>query len=93
MDYIFIAKAVGAMALLGFAFGLFLDYLSRKFKVEVDPHIQRIYDVLPHADCGACGYPTCMEFAKAVYKGETKTDGCKTGGAKTAAAVAAVMKG
>ncbi|SHN52115.1 RnfABCDGE type electron transport complex subunit B [Fervidobacterium gondwanense] len=63
---------------LGFAFGLFLSYVSEKFKVEEDPTVQLILEALPGINCGACGYPGCEGYAKAIAKGD-KYDKCLPG--------------
>jgi Na+-translocating ferredoxin:NAD+ oxidoreductase RNF subunit RnfB len=36
----------------------------------------RMYEMLPQIDCGACGAPTCMAFAADVVKGESQSDQC-----------------
>ncbi|MCX7727816.1 MAG: 4Fe-4S binding protein, partial [Chitinispirillaceae bacterium] len=43
------------------------------------------------ANCGACGYPGCSGFAKAVVEGKAEPNGCIPGGAKVAHAVAEAM--
>jgi len=63
---------------LGFAFGLFLSYVAEKFKVEEDPTVKLILEVLPGINCGACGYPGCEGYAKAIVKGD-KLDKCLPG--------------
>lgn len=37
---------------------------------------ERIYDSLPKIDCGICGAPTCMAFAKDVVKGDAQLSDC-----------------
>jgi electron transport complex protein RnfB len=63
---------------IGFAFGLFLSYVSEKFKVEEDPTVKLILEALPGINCGACGYPGCEAYAKAIAKGD-KPDKCLPG--------------
>ncbi|SHE62329.1 electron transport complex, RnfABCDGE type, B subunit [Caldanaerobius fijiensis DSM 17918] len=65
---------------MGLAFGVILAYAARKFKVEVDQREAQIREVLPGANCGACGYPGCDAFASAVNQGKAPVDGCKAGG-------------
>lgn len=43
---------------------------SRLFHVAVDPRIARVERLLPHTNCGACGYPGCRAFADALVGGE-----------------------
>ncbi len=61
---------------LGSLAGAGLGIAAKKFHVEVDPRIKQIDDVLPHAQCGACGYPGCVPFATAVVEGEAPANGC-----------------
>lgn len=79
---------VGSVGLL---FGLGLAVASRRLAVEVDPRIEKIQDVLPNANCGACGYPGCSAFAKAVAEGEADPTGCIPGGSSVAAQIADIM--
>ena len=48
--------AVAVLSLLGLAFGLILGYASRRFKVEEDPIVDKIDDILPQSQCGQCGF-------------------------------------
>ncbi len=76
---------------LGLIFGGGLALASQKFAVEVDPLIEEVENALPGVNCGACGYPGCSSFAKAVVAGEVEVDGCPVGGQSTAEAVASIM--
>jgi len=76
---------------LGLLCGVVLAVASRFLSVKVDPKIERIYEVLPHANCGACGQPSGQSFAEAVARGDTPVDGFPVGEAKVAAEVASVM--
>jgi electron transport complex protein RnfB len=79
---------VGGLSLL---FGVALAVASRFLTVEVDPKIERIYQVLPHINCGACGYPGCQSFAEAVARGDAPVGACPVGGAKVASEVGSVI--
>jgi len=79
---------MGAMGVLA-SFGL--GVASKKFHVEVDPRVEEVNEVLPHANCGACGYPGCMGFATAVVKGEAPVSGCPPGGPETAKKIASIL--
>lgn len=39
--------------------------------------IGEIINQLPKLDCGKCGFSSCVEMARAIYKGEAKLDMCK----------------
>ncbi|MGM0444336.1 MAG: RnfABCDGE type electron transport complex subunit B [Fibrobacterota bacterium] len=76
---------------VGLFFGFLLSLSAKLFHVTEDKTVQAVDDVLPQTNCGACGYPGCMQFAKAVVAGEASVSGCVAGGAETAEKVAAVM--
>ena len=79
---------LGGLALV---FGLFLTYSARKFHVELDPRIEKILDVLPMANCGACGAPGCEPFAEGVVSGKYPVSGCVVGGQEVADEIAALL--
>ena len=76
---------------LGLFFGLFLAYASKKFKVEVDPKVEQVLEVLPGANCGGCGYPGCSGYAEAVVKGIAEIDLCAPGGAAVIEEIARIL--
>ena len=86
-----IAISILTMGLLGAFFAYGLSIAKKKFKVEEDPRIDRIEDVLPGANCGGCGYPGCRAFAEAVAATKADVDGCPVGGMDTAKQVADIM--
>lgn len=61
---------------LGLIFGAVLAYAAKKFEVPVDPKIQQIKELLPGANCGACGYAGCDDLARAINSGEAKASVC-----------------
>jgi Na+-translocating ferredoxin:NAD+ oxidoreductase subunit B len=71
-----IASAVG-LALL---FGLLLGYASARFRVEVDPVVERINAILPQTQCGQCNYPGCRPYAEAIAGGQADINQCPPGG-------------
>ncbi len=75
---------------LGFIFGGALAYASKKFEVKVDERVKQILKVLPAANCGACGYPGCANYAEAVVGGE-QIDKCSVGGSRVKENIAAIM--
>lgn len=66
MNPITILWAVLVLAGLGVLFGLGLAVASKVFHVEVDTRVEDITNMLPNANCGACGYPGCAGFAEAI---------------------------
>jgi electron transport complex protein RnfB len=76
---------------LAFIFGAGLDLASKKFAVEKDSRIDAVREVLPGANCGACGLPGCDGFAEAVVAGNAPVNGCPVGGNSVAQQVAGIM--
>ncbi len=80
-----------ALGGIGILFGLILSFAGKKLKVEEDPRIGQVRDVLPGANCGGCGFTGCDAFASAVCEGKAPTTGCPVGGDSCAKAVADVL--
>ena len=49
---------------------------NQKLYVYEDPRIDQVEELLPHANCGACGYPGCRPFAEALVQGVTTPAKC-----------------
>ncbi|QTL97251.1 RnfABCDGE type electron transport complex subunit B [Iocasia frigidifontis] len=90
MESIYINSLL-SMGGLGALLAVGLGFAARAFHVERDERIDQIEEVLPGANCGACGYAGCSNFAEAVVNGEAAVDGCPVGGDKVAALVAEIM--
>ncbi len=44
--------------------------------VEEDPRIDAVEDMLPHTNCGSCGFPGCRPFAEALVSGAVLPGKC-----------------
>ena len=55
-----------------------IQRLSENFaeSLRMMSDIQKLRDILPGIDCGACGAPTCRAFAEDVVRGNVQRDGC-----------------
>ncbi len=71
---------IAALGLIGLIFGLILATAAKIFAVETDPKIEEIKNIVPGANCGACGYAGCAKFAEAVVHGDVEPGGCIPGG-------------
>ena len=76
---------------IGLIAAVSLGMVARKFSVEVDPRELAISEVLSGANCGACGYPGCAAYAKAVASGEAGPNLCTPGGQGTIEQIAHIM--
>ncbi|MDD3885768.1 MAG: RnfABCDGE type electron transport complex subunit B [Victivallaceae bacterium] len=89
--YIMIITAAVMMALLGLALGMIIGGVARLFRVETDPRIELVTELLPGANCGGCGKAGCSDFAKSVVSGENPPSRCPVSGAEQVAAIARAL--
>ncbi len=71
-----IITAIAALGGLTLLLAVMLVIANRKLYVYEDPRIDQVEEMLPHANCGACGYPGCRPFAEALVKGESLPGKC-----------------
>lgn len=71
-----ILTAVGALGGITLILALTLILANKKLYVQEDPRIDVVEELLPHANCGACGYPGCRPFAEALVQGESLPGKC-----------------
>lgn len=57
---------LAVFTLLGVFFGFVLAVVALRFRVPVNPLVERVRSVLPSANCGACGFAGCSAYAEAV---------------------------
>jgi len=80
------------LGVTGLVAAVLLYLIAQKFKVEEDPRIDQVQEVLPGANCGGCGQAGCRAFAEACTKASS-LDGllCPVGGAPTMEKVGAIL--
>ena len=71
-----VLTAVGAIGGLTLTLASLLVLANRKLHVEEDPRIDVVEDMLPAANCGACGFPGCRPFAEALVLGQALPGKC-----------------
>jgi electron transport complex protein RnfB len=86
-----VIKAVLVLGLSGALFGGILALASQKFHVEPDPREDEIAQLLPGANCGACGFPGCSGCAAAIVAGDASINACPVMDSECAARIAALM--
>ena len=72
--------AVASLTTLGLSLGLLLGLAARYLKVEADPLVDEIKEILPGSQCGQCGYAGCAQAAAALASGEAAVTLCPPGG-------------
>ena len=73
--------------------GLGLAIASIVLAVPKDEKAEEILEVLPGANCGACGFSGCSGYAAALSKGEAAPNLCAPGGADVVQAIAELTGG
>lgn len=68
--------APAIMGGLGLFFGILLAIAYRFLRVQEDPRIERVDEMLPGTNCGACGQPGCRGFAEKLAEGAQQPSGC-----------------
>lgn len=82
--------ALFALGALSAAFGAVLGFAAIRFKVEGDPLVDQIDELLPQTQCGQCGYPGCRPYAQAIADGDA-INKCPPGGHTTIASLANLL--
>ena len=73
---------------IGFVAALILTIASKVFFVPVDETFANLRAELPGANCGACGYAGCDDYANALAEDHTLScSKCPVGGAEVAAKI------
>jgi Na+-translocating ferredoxin:NAD+ oxidoreductase RNF subunit RnfB len=88
MTYLIPALILGGCGILA---GVLLTAASKIFFVKVDERIEKIGEALPQANCGACGYAGCADYAAAIVNNGAETNLCKPGGAASAEKIAGIL--
>jgi len=83
--------AIVSLGLMGLLFGGLLAFAARKFAVEVDPRVEMIQSYLLGANCGACGYAGCSQYAEEVVAGRAPLSACSPGGSAVSQKIAELL--
>lgn len=89
MDKILIPVLI--VAGIGLLAGIILAVASAIMAVPKDEKAEVILEVLPGANCGACGFSGCSGYAAALSKGEAQPGLCSPGGEACAKACAELL--
>ena len=86
-----ILYSIIVLGLVAAGAAVILFVVAKKFKVEEDPRIDAVTEMLPGANCGGCGYPGCRGMAEALVLAADNGDlgglNCPPGGNETMAGI------
>jgi len=82
-----ILSPVGVVAAIGLLSGVLLTIAAKYMAVPVDDRVTNVREVLPGANCGACGFAGCDEYAEKLVHDGVKTNLCTPGGGAVALAI------
>jgi RnfABCDGE-type electron transport complex B subunit len=86
-----IITAVIVVAGMGLILGIGLGVASVLLQVKVNEKEQKLLEVLPGANCGACSFAGCADYAKALAGGNVKTTLCPVGGEEGVKKICAIL--
>jgi len=79
------------LGLLTLALAGLIAVANKKLYVYEDPRIDQVEDMLPHANCGACGFPGCRPFAEALVSGQVLPGKCSVSSDEGRSAIASFL--
>lgn len=82
---ILIASGIGIIA------GLVLSITSIIMQVPKNEKVEKILNILPGANCGACGFAGCDGYAKALADGKSQPGLCTPGGNEVAVKISNIL--
>lgn len=83
--------AIAILSGLGLLFGVGLAVAQRFLKVDEDPRLEMLDEMLPGSNCGACGEAGCHAFAEALVEGRKSPSACTVSSPGDVEAVAAFL--
>lgn len=86
-----IKTAIMIITAMGIVCSVVLVLAAKFMSVPEDERIGKVQECLPGANCGACGYAGCADYAKAIVESGAPTNLCVPGGRAAAEAASKVM--
>jgi RnfABCDGE-type electron transport complex B subunit len=86
-----VVTAIAIMTGLGLFCAAVLALAYRFLRVEEDPRLEAVEDLLPGNNCGACGQPGCAAFAEKLLVAEVTPGKCTVADSGTLEEIASVL--
>ncbi|MCX6609224.1 MAG: 4Fe-4S binding protein [Acidobacteria bacterium] len=84
--------AGGIMGSIGVSLAAVLAFADKKLYVYEDPRIDEVENMLPKANCGACGCVGCHDFAEKLVNNQTVPAKCSVSSADGILAIATFLQ-
>ena len=88
---VIILPAIIFMGGLGVLLGVVIGIFAKYFKVDSDPRVELVTELLPGANCGGCGKAGCSDFAKSVVAGENSPGKCPVSSPEQVSSIARAL--
>ena len=85
--------AVTIVAVVGILAGMLLTVAAKFMAVPVDERVASLRNILPGANCGACGFAGCDEYAEKLVNDGVKTNLCTPGGSALSKEISGFLGG
>lgn len=86
-----ILEAILILGGVGLVFGVLIAIANKRLWIWEDPRIDVVAQMLPNANCGACGLPGCRAFAEQAVEGKVAPAQCTVSGAAARDQIAAFL--
>ena len=83
--------AIIQIGTIGIILGVLIGIANKYLEVKAHPLVEKVYDLLPHFNCGACGTPGCMANADAIVNKNQPLTSCKPGNQEMRDAIQQVL--
>lgn len=82
---------VVVVAVIGVVSGVILTVAAKFMSIPVDERVANVREVLPGANCGACGFAGCDEYAEKLVREGVPANLCTPGGAEVAGKIGGLL--
>jgi Na+-translocating ferredoxin:NAD+ oxidoreductase RNF subunit RnfB len=86
-----ILEAILILSGVGLVFGVFIALANKRLWIWEDPRIDLVAQMLPNANCGACGLPGCRAFAEQAVERKIAPAQCTVSSESTRQAIAGFL--
>jgi RnfABCDGE-type electron transport complex B subunit len=86
-----VATAITVMTGMGLFFATVLAIAYRFLRVEEDPRLEVVEELLPGNNCGACGEPGCAAFAEKLILGQVSPGKCTVADGESLEEIASLL--